>query len=228
MTSPSRTWLISGVDVLEGVDSSSSAVLEEYRTRRFEANFDRAGCRSAWLLQRIDHHEATGRDFPAVCAVYEVDAEAELDLAELAAPTEWGPVESSVRTWAPIRRDLLAVFDASPSEGDYWANVRVDFTPVPYKGSDQELQFNRWYSHIHLPEIAQGAGYHRGWRTGEGAESPWGEGNAYWAVYELDHPSDLMRPVTTKPLWDGLWHDNVPDAHVSRTYFQVMSRRHKR
>lgn len=193
-----------------------------YAAERLEQHLSVPGCSAAWLLGTITHKDTHGTAFPNVIAVYEVAEPVSFSAGVFETSIEWGEFAPSLTDAKRLTRRVLCEYAARPEVHDVWASVRINFVDLPHKDRLQEVAFNEWYDTKHVPEICAFPGFSHAWRlarTGRRLHVPYDED--YWAIYAVDEPATLMKPVLN-PWWDGVWQNNVEPGSLARSYHRVL------
>lgn len=217
-------WVVSSADVRGLGPRATRNLLDWYRVHRMPIHSAAQQCRSAWLLESVTHDDTFGAPFARVSAVYQVKDPRSFASGSFEPDWEWG-ARSEVRRPRVLTRRLLASFDFTDVVGPWWATVRIDFAETANQDREQETTFNHWYTFKHMPEVCGNEGFRRAWRLkrhGARSGAPFDED--YWAIYELDAPEDLMKPVYRGPFWDGLWGRNIGRGSLARSYHRVHAR----
>jgi hypothetical protein len=156
-------------------------------------------------------------------AVYDVQSLKAFNDA-LAAGPPWGPwhanIDRYVCDWERTYYRVLSLHEVDGNPGRFWSIVKLDFVdPSPAR----ESEFNDWYTKIHVPELCFHPGFHRAWRLRvEADQNDLGNRRQrYWAVYEVDSPTDLQNARKKrvergiKP-WNGLWTTELQNVQVAQ------------
>lgn len=218
-----RYWFVSTATLHTKLESDFDRLAKWYASERLERHFMAPGCTQAWLLSRVKHEDSFGRKFADVTAVYEVTDPRRFGAGAFDPDWEWGPFAVELKDTRRLTRRLLASFDFSDRPGTCWATVRINFQVTSMRDRQQEIEFNHWYTHKHMPEVCGNEGFHRAWRLGRvGVPQSVPFDEDYWAIYELDDPADLMKPVYQGPFWDGIWGDNIAPDSLARSYHTLI------
>ena len=193
-----------------------------YAAERLEEHMNVPGCSAAWLLDSIRHKDTHGTSFPNLIAIYEVADPVRFSAGRFDTQTEWGEFAPELLESQRLTRRLLAEYEARPEVQDVWATVRINFVDLPHKDRFQEAAFNDWYTQKHVPEICAFPGFSHAWRLARtGRRQPVRYDEDYWAIYAINEPATLMKPVLN-PWWDGVWQNNIEPGSLARSYHNVL------
>ena len=217
-------WVVSSADVRGLGPRATRDLIDWYAEERLPKHSFADQCRSAWLIESAGHPDTFGKPFSNVSAIYQVRDPRSFAAGSFESDWEWGGRWEVRRPRVLVRR-LLASFDFTDDVGDWWATVRVNFNETSNRDREQEKSFNHWYTFKHMPEVCGNDGFRRAWRLKRHGNPISGHHDEdYWAIYELDAPEDLMKPVYRGPFWDGVWGRNIERGSLARSYHRVHAR----
>jgi hypothetical protein len=222
-----RFWAAVKANITEEGRPSESAFSDWWSEEHVPLFTARDGFISGRRLRLADESAKDGSAEHKYLAIYEVDSIAAFNSALDAGPP-WGPwhdeIDRYVCDWERTYYRVLSLHEVSGGSGQHFAIVKLDFAE---EAASREAEFNDWYTNKHVPELCAHPGFHRAWRlsVAEDANDLGPRRQHYWAVYEVDSPSDFVRARANRvesgiQPWDGLWGPEL--LNIQMDHYEVI------